>query len=123
MPKMTAKYAWAVNTAHNHNLPVRNTHNQEELYQLLQESGFFWDSGIKRWEYHEPAAADDPTPLIMVRVWADGEIIEEAADDLVRQASALNWRLVERSQVYGCRPPKQREGRVYLRFLPGVRDA
>lgn len=122
MPKRTAKYVGAITTAHNHNLPTLTTHTQEELYAQLQQAGFFWDSKIKKWEYHEPELADEPTPLVMIRVWGSGEVIEEAADDIVaafnRHPHTQNWRLTKRSPVYGCRPPKQQEGRIYLEFLP-----
>ncbi|MCB0165596.1 MAG: hypothetical protein KDI79_15300 [Anaerolineae bacterium] len=120
MPKMTAKYSGAIQTAHNAGLPAIETNNQEELYTLLQENGYFWDSKVELWEYHVPEDADDPTPLIMIRVWAEGEIIEEAADDLASaiKKARLPWLLIERSQPYGNRPPKQREARIYLKFLP-----
>lgn len=71
MPKMTAKYKGAVNTAHNRNLPAVNTTNQEELYTLLQDNGFFWNSSAKVWEEHDLADADEPTGLIMIRVWSE----------------------------------------------------
>lgn len=120
MPKMTAKYAGALAVARREFSEVSAWPDQEALYTRLQEAGHFWDSQAKRWEYFEPAEADDPTPLIMVRVWADGEIIQEAVDDLVNlvKRSKLPWDLIEKSNVYGCRPPKQREGRIYLKFLP-----
>ncbi|MCB0207700.1 MAG: hypothetical protein KDJ52_00130 [Anaerolineae bacterium] len=116
MPKMTAKYRTALETALKASLPVK-TDDQETLYALLQENGYFWDSRTKSWDHFEPEEADDPTPLIYVRVWADEEIIHEAADDIVR-TNKKHWQLVERSDPYRCRPPKQREARIYLRFLP-----
>ena len=120
MPRMTAKYSGAVRTAHNAGLPAIKTNNQEELYSLLQENGYYWDSSTKRWNYFEPEDADDPTPLIMIRVWAECEVVEEAADDLARaiKKAGLPWALIERSRPYGNRPPKQREARIYLKFLP-----
>ncbi len=124
MPKMTAKYAGAVDAAHNARLNAAGTRNQEELYALLQEAGYFWDPARKVWEYHEPAEAEPATSLVMVRVWCDGEIADEAADDLAAAlagyAKTKGWRLVEKSPPYQCRPPKQLESRVYLKFLPGV---
>lgn len=116
-PKMTAKYSAAIRTAHNHGLPAKDTRNQEELYTLLQTHNFFWDSNAQSWDYCEPAEADDPTPLILVRVWGNAETVEAAAA-LLQQRMVLQWELVEKSPPYLCRPPKQKEARVYLKFLP-----
>lgn len=117
MPRMTAKYKSAIQKAHNQNLPAIETNNQEELYALLQQHGFFWNSDSKVWEEFDIQDADDATKLIMVRVWADAEIVEEAADEIVGKVKR-QWEIVERSQPYQCRPPKQREARVYLKFIP-----
>jgi hypothetical protein len=125
MPKMTAKYQSALTTAHLHN---RNmglmseqriiiTDDQETLYAKLNQAGYFWNSAAKTWDYHELEAADEPTALIMVRVWSDSEIIDEAADEIINGVKKV-WKLVERSTPYQCRPPKQQESRVYLKFLP-----
>lgn len=116
-PRQTAKYAAAVATAHNHKLPAIDTHNRDQLYDLLQKHGFFWNSDLKDWEEFDPADADQPTPLINIRVWADGDIVEDVTGNLVRKVNPL-WTLVEQSKPYPCRPPKQLESRVYLKFLP-----
>lgn len=121
MPKMTAKYAGALavaSKAFRHTDPLPSD-NQEELYQALQKKGYFWDSSAKEWEYHAPEAAQEPTPLVHIRVWADAEVVEAAADEVVEQLR--QFRLVERSRPYPCRPPKQFESRVYLKFLPEVK--
>lgn len=116
MPRMTAKYKGALGVAKWHEIPTEG--NQEDLYQRLQEAGWFWNSQAKAWEEYDIADADEPSPLVMVRVWADAEIVEDAADDITRRVKALKWQLVEKSRPYACRPPKQREARVYLKFLP-----
>lgn len=116
MPKMTAKFTGARLTALKNNIDL--TDNQEELYQRLQKAGHFWDSDRKIWWYSPEESADPATPLVMIRVWADTEIVEEAADEIIKNTKD-NFRLMERSPVYPCRPPKQLEGRVYLKFLPG----
>lgn len=125
MPKMTAKYAGALaiaSKAFRHTDPLPNDNDQEGLYTALQQRGYFWDSQIKQWEYHEPEAADDPTPLVMIRIWSDIEITSEMADDLQAALAEFprtkGWQLIERSTPYQCRPPKQLEARIYLKFLP-----
>jgi hypothetical protein len=112
---MTAKYATALSVARRENIPVAD--NQEELYSRLQEDGWYWDSERKEWEYHEISEAAPPTPFVLVRVWADEEIVQEVADDVTKGLKKL-YDFVERSDAYRCRPPKQREARIYLRFMP-----
>ena len=115
MPKLTAKYSTALDAARSAGVEVSD--NQEVLYQRLQDAGYFWDSQAKRWDYSPMDEADDPTPLILVRVWTDEEVIQEAADDIV-SSNKRRWQLVKRSEPYRNRPPKQREARIYLEFLP-----
>lgn len=124
MAKKTAKYVGAAVTAvskvglsANH---IRQMENQEELYSTINKAGYHWNSKIKEWEYHELEDANEPTPLIMIRVWADAEIVEEVADDVVKGVKRI-FQLVERSTPYPCRPPKQLESRVYLKFMPRVK--
>lgn len=119
MPKMTAKYSTALSVARREKIPT--TDNQEQLYSRLQEDGWYWNSDRKEWEHHDPTDADDPTPFVLVRVWADEEIAQEVADDVIKGMKRL-YNLVERSEPYRCRPPKQREARVYLRFMPKAKE-
>lgn len=124
MAKKTAKYVSACTTATQKAglmaSDIRKMSNQDELYATLNKAGFHWDSGSKEWQFHAPEAADDPTPLVMIRVWADAEIVEEAADEVIEHLK--RFRLVERSRPYPCRPPKQFESRVYLKFLPEAKS-
>lgn len=115
MPRMTAKYKGAVQAAQTEQVSTYD--DQETLYSELQSLGYFWDSKAKTWEFSDIDDADEPTKLIMIRVWADAEIVDEAADDIIA-SNKKNFELVDRSKIYPCRPPKQREGRVYLKFLP-----
>lgn len=121
MPRMTAKYSRALDTYNNMPKELNDLTHQETLYEYLESQGWYWDSGRKIWEYYEADEAEEPTPLIKIRVWADGEVIEEAVEDIMTalKKAKLPWTLTERSRVYGCRPPKQKEGRVYLNYLPG----
>jgi hypothetical protein len=90
----------------------------EELYELLKKEGYMWDSKTGRWLYLPEMAADEPSKLIKVRVWAELGAVEAAADTLVAALPHLGGELVDRSEIYPCRPPKQKEGRVYLTFKP-----
>jgi hypothetical protein len=115
MPKMTKKYSKALEILGNP--PDRP--DQEELYHHLQMTGYFWNSAAGQWEYTDPAQADPPGELIMVRVWFSGEHVRQAARALAAAVERAGWRMVEISEPYQCRPPKQKEARVYMKFRAG----
>lgn len=116
MPKMTAKYSAAHYIAQGLGLA---TGDQETLYAQLQERGYFWNSTTKKWEFSDPAEADPPTPLVMLRVWADSEKLDAITNDLAHLIRTyLGWVPVKRNGPYQCRPPKQGESRMYLEYLP-----
>ena len=118
-PRQTAKYTGAMRAILKLDVPDRKvielSWNQEKLYDYLQNAGYFWNSKAKQWEYHPPEKADPPTELVMVRVWADADQVDDAARRVA--AALLPWRLIEQSKPYPCRPPKQKESRIYLKFL------
>lgn len=113
MPKQTAKYSTACRKASDLNISIGN--HQEELYQALNSQRFYWNSKEKVWE-HLDEEANPPTELIRIRVWTDARFVEKAANDCIEALSKQGMRLVERSDVFTCRPPKQLEARVYLTF-------
>ncbi len=112
MPKQTAKYRAACVLGRE--LGLRRNLEAEVLYQALQEAGHVWDSRTQTW--NESPAANPPSRLIRLRLWADQEVIEELADDVVRLLETIGLQCDERSQAYVCRPPRQLESRVYLTF-------
>lgn len=122
MPKMTAKFSGALATARKiwglSAKEVQRFEDQEHLYQRIVKEGWMWDSDQKEWIELKNEPADEPTRLVMVRVWADLEVVQEAADEVERALKRKKFNLVEKSPVYPCRPPKQLEGRVYLKLMP-----
>ncbi len=115
MTKMTAKYSGAVGIAHRKRIGISG--DQEELYALLAKAGFWWDSQLQTWSEVSNEAADEPSNLLRVRVWAKTKDVESQARLIVRTLTSGGYRLVEQSQPYICRPPKQLESRVYLTFM------
>jgi hypothetical protein len=115
LPKLTRKYSAALVAANA--LKIQIPKDQETLYELIEKNGRMWDSDQGEWIDLTDEEADEPTPCLMVRVWADSEIVEEYAD-LIVQKLKPRATLIERSKPYICRPPKQLEGRIYLRFMP-----
>lgn len=116
MPKMTAKYSSALATARTAGLPV--TGDQEALYQRLNAAGLWWDSKEQKWINFAAMPANEPTQKIMIRVWAEGKIVESQADEVIKSLRG-KMKLLSRRGPFPCRPPEQLESRVYLEFLPG----
>ncbi len=90
--------------------------DNKALYRALNAHNWYWNSKMEAWELGE--SAQKPTDLIRVRVWAATEVVRQAADDVAYELLNRNYELVERSEPYECRPPKQLESRIYLAFLP-----
>jgi hypothetical protein len=111
--RQTKKYVAAVETSKKSGL--RNWATQAGLYELLTCNGYMWDSKTGKWLFLPEMDADAPSPLIKVRVWADALAVDMVAREIVTEMGNY-LTLVERSEVYPCRPPKQKEGRVYLTF-------
>lgn len=114
MAKMTAKYAGAFAIARTKNIPI--TDDQEELYAALGKAGFLWDK-MKHWYDASQEPAEQPSDVLRVRVWAKTEDVEAQARLIVQTLTSNRYRLVEQSQPYVCRPPKQLESRIYLTFM------
>lgn len=115
MPKMTVKYKRAVDIANALNIDA-SRRDQPSLYAQLNEAGYFWDSDGQIWQQvTEPA--DPPTELIRVRVWAETSRVADAATDIVSSMELDGYRLLDQSDAYQCRPPKQLESRIYLSFI------
>lgn len=114
MAKMTAKYSGAVAIARTKNIPI--TDDQEELYAALGKAGFLWDK-MKKWYDVSQEPAEPPSDVLRVRVWAKTEDVEQQARLIVRSLTSGGYRLLEQSQPYVCRPPKQSESRIYLSFI------
>lgn len=114
--KKTRKYTGALSAAQAAGISTDG--DQEALYQRLAQAGYFWESTRGQWTYTAPEAADPPTPLILVRIWAATDRVAAEAQREIDGRLAVGYQLIERSDPYVCRPPKQAESRVYLKFLP-----
>ena len=113
MPKRTIKYVRALALADY--LEITDIGNQERLYRLLSEQGYFWDAATQNWEQiNEPA--DPPTQLVRVRIWTNLTKVKAAAHQVKTVLEQSGYELIEQSEPYPCRPPKQLESRIYLTF-------
>lgn len=118
MPKMTAKFRGALETARRAEIEV-DAATQDGVYLPLNEAGYEWDSQAGEWQHLASVPAEPPTAFVRVRVWAAAEVVEEVASEVVERLRSMRLHLVEPpSRAYPCRPPKQLEARVYLTFIP-----
>jgi len=111
---MTQKYQGALAVART--VATIHLNDSKALYRSLNAHNWYWNSKVGVWE--RGSRAQKPTDLVRVRVWAATEVVEQAADDVAFSLLNSDYQLVERSEPYVCRPPKQLESRIYLRFLP-----
>ncbi|MBD2199982.1 MULTISPECIES: hypothetical protein [Calothrix] len=88
---------------------------QDELYAELNRLGWFWDSNKKGW-YRDDTPAKEATKLIRLRVWAASDKVRQSAEVFIETAEDNGLRFVEKSEPYPCRPPNQKESRIYLTF-------
>jgi hypothetical protein len=113
MPKQTRKIVAATTTARQAKLTGRYA-DQDALYKALGDKGYQWDSKAGEWLYTPAMPSDEPTNLLRLRVWCAGERAKEMADGIAWAMVQAGCVLVEQSEPYPCRPPKQLESRVYL---------
>lgn len=90
--------------------------NQEQLYQELNRLGWYWQVKKKDWE-RDDTPANEVTEIVKIRVWAATDKVSLVADLLIEQFESIDFKLLEKSPLYQCRPPQQLESRVYLSFI------
>ncbi len=91
-------------------------HNsQEELYSELNRLGWYWQPKKQVWE-RDDTPAREANKLIKIRLWASGQQVDGIADLLIEASETIGLKLIEKSNPYPCRPPLQKESRVYLVF-------
>ena len=86
-----------------------------KIYQELNTKGYVWDTKKKRW--YKVKQTPITSHLVNIRISANHENIDAIVDDLLERLPS-DWRLDSRSNPYPCRPPNQKESRVYLSFTP-----
>jgi hypothetical protein len=111
--RQTRKLVTAISLYHDLGLS-KSYDSQDELYSLLNECNHFWNSQEKRWV--DGGTPDPPTNAIWVRVMSDAKIVSEIASVVAEAIAPYEIDLIDRSDLYPCRPPKQNDARVYLTF-------
>ena len=87
-----------------------------ELYRHLEANGYYWESDTNSW-YHLPEEKrSEASKVIRVRVLTDRNEVESVAETVADVLKSHGFKLLEKSEMYPCRPPKINDGRVYLTF-------
>ena len=89
---------------------------QDQLYSELNRLGFFWNSKQKSWD-RDDRLAQPLSGIFRIRVLCDSNKVKDFAAIVSEAIEGYGFNLVETSQPYLCRPPKQNEARIYLSFL------
>lgn len=88
---------------------------QDELYQELNRLGWWWNAKKKKW-IRDDSQAQSASKLIKIRIMASSHKVEQAAELFIEHSEDIGLRLIEKSDIYPCRPPNQNDARIYLTF-------
>lgn len=109
--RRTTKYLRALEV-----FPDHQHDSNDDLYQKLIESNYYWDANVSRWMYTPGEKNDSASTQIKIRIWFDKNQVKEISELVVELLNNQGLRLIEQSEVYRCRPPKGNDGRIYLTF-------
>lgn len=112
-PKRTPKYVQALEVTEYLNLS--DVDNQNRLYSLLNEQGYFWESNTHIWRKTKEVT-DLPSSVIRIRIWTDSAKVRGVAYEIRSVLEESGYELIEQSEPYTCRPPKQLDSRIYQSF-------
>jgi hypothetical protein len=91
-------------------------HTSDELYQYLTVQGYYWDANCGLWIKAADQSNDPPSTQVKIRIWADKNQVIEIAEKAIEALTDQEFRFIEKSIPYPCRPPKANDARVYLTF-------
>ncbi|MEM9543761.1 MAG: hypothetical protein AAGA60_30280 [Cyanobacteria bacterium P01_E01_bin.42] len=96
-------------------IDTSNLASAEELYDILTDRSYSWDTKEKEWNYVE---SKPPSEIIKVRVMTGGkERTARLGDEVAEALKAAGFRALETSKLFPCRPPKKNDYRVYIDCL------
>lgn len=95
----------------------RKYSSQEELYTLMNEHNYHWDSQQKKWLHG--GTPDPASTFVKIRVMTDRANVTTIVSE-IKTAMSDKFICLETSDIYPCRPPKQNDARIYLTFTPNI---
>lgn len=113
MPKWTRKYREAFDLADQ--LLIAERDNQDSLYRLLNEAGFYWDFNAGAW-YRKSNLQSRGSYLVKTYFKREPTGGYEVFLYLRRHLERQGYLIAEDSLVYIYQPPKQLISRVYITF-------
>ncbi|MFM6194915.1 MAG: hypothetical protein ACKPEN_09935 [Planktothrix sp.] len=113
MSRKTLKYVKALE------IDSEFTHlSGDELYNHLQDKGYYWASSLSQWVYSPEEQNDPPSQVIKIRILHDKNQIKAVAERLTKLMINDGYRFVESSVVHPCYPPRANDSKIYLTFQP-----
>lgn len=117
MAKMTRKFSEAMYIISMMGKPQPYSEPGEVAYKMLADAGYQWDGKKQEWIGLASVPGNPASPIIRIRVWAEAYKVEGVAGQVCSAMTGKGYTLLEQSQAYPCRPPKQAESRIYLSFI------
>jgi len=109
MIRSTRKYRKAKRIA-----PVFRHATNAQLYQHLIGRGYAWDKRQQEWVKVQAGDNNPPDKQIHIRVTTNHQQVDAIAETIAGWGENAGYRLISKSVVHLCRPPKANDGRVYL---------
>ncbi len=108
--RQTEKYRKAVEI-------LKYPHNShQELYSEMNRLSYYWDAKNRKWE-RDDRLADPPMDGVKIRLWANNDEVQDYSELITQLLKAEGYTIVDKSEPYQCRPPKQNESRIYLSIV------
>jgi len=90
----------------------------DELYNHLQDKGYYWTSNLSQWVYCPNERNDPPSKLVKIRILYDKNQVKAVSEKLIESMTDTGYRFVESSVIHPSYPPKANDGKIYLTFQP-----
>lgn len=113
MSKRTTKYIKALEQSEAQDFEHQSS---DQLYEHLQEKGYYWDSNCQNWVF-SPAEKNDPaSSSVKIRVHFEKTQANDIANKVAELLESGGFKLLDKSKPYICKPPQSNDAMVYLNF-------
>ena len=110
--RRTKKLTSAIDIAQNLSIPFSNP---EELYTLLQKSGWDWSSDTQVWTLTD---VKPPSTFLKIRLVFNSNRLPIVSEHIKSLLQGAGYEVVDVSKFYTRRPPESNDSSIYLTILP-----